>query len=307
MLPYQMSLAGKTFCGIGADVQLTSITGLRDMPPLRSGNVARGGQDGNFPGYNLLDAKAIVITFNISVTSGVNGPEYALQQLSTAFNNIPDPSTVALTPGQYLTGYVGGPANPTSVLLIQLPNRQYPLACFGRATKYALPVDLDYNFNHYAPTAEFTIDNGAVYDWHVISGSCGLPTPSVGLPFPVTFPATFGSSAGGVITLNNSGNYQTWPVIKFTGPCNTPVATLNSTGAYIGVNLALAAGDVLIIDTYAGTILLDGTGLRNNHIMPGSTFFALPSGSSSIGFGTNDALAVAGQMQVAILPAYAAV
>ena len=301
---YQVQVGGQTF-GAGTDAQLTGITGLRSAPPLRSGNIGRGGVDGNFPGFNYLDARVFTVTYHVIAPTAA--PETVLQNLARAHANIVDPSTVATTPGRYLTTLLGGNTLAASVMLIQLPGRTYPLACFGRPTNYALDTDLEASYNSHHVAAEWTVDDGAVYDYNPTIVSCGLPSTTAGMTFNTGFNLVFGASSGGSVTYTNTGNYQTWPVIKITGPCQYPVVTLNTTGAYLGLGLTLGVTDTVIIDMFAGTVTLNGTGMRNNVVLPGSSFWALGTGAQSIGFGTSDAVAPAAIMTVAAMPAWAAV
>ena len=304
MLQYQVAYLGVTL-GNGTPVNLSGITGLRALAPLRTGDVPRGSADGNFSGLNYLDARMVHMDFLIAATTNA---ETAIRSVASVFGvNITDATAYAMTVGRYLTGILGGNTLPPSMLTIQLPGRTYPIACFGRPDAFDLPIDDNYQYGWVAVSAEFKVPDGVLYDLNVQQATCGLQSPTAGLRFPVTFPATFGSSSGGSVSVNNTGTYRTHPVIRFTGPCTTPVATLNSTGQYVGVNIGLAAGDTVIVDTQAGTITLNGTALRNNNILPGSTFFTLPTGAQSVGFSTSDAITVAGTMTVAAMPAYSGI
>jgi hypothetical protein len=295
--PYQVSYNGLTF-GPGTDVQLQGITGIRSLPPMRTGDQARARVDGYTPGQNLLDERIITLSFLVSVTSG--SWETALANLAAAFTPFGDPSTVNLSFAQWLAT----PSQP-GMLQFQLPGWTYPIAAFGRPTKYDLPIDTDYQYHYARVAVEMTCPDGVLYENSLIQSTTGLPSPTAGLTFPVTFPASFGASTGGSVQVTNSGNYPTFPVITIQGPCTNPVVSLGS--LQLGVAISLGSTDSLVIDMRGGSVTLDGTGLRNNLLTSGFTFFPLPAGTSTVGFSSSDATQVTGTMTVALLPAFAAV
>jgi hypothetical protein len=123
---------------------------------------------------------------------------------------------------------------------------------------------------------------------------CGLPRPGTGLQFPAdTWPLDFGVASGGSMALINAGTATTWPVWTITGPCDQPVIRHSATGQALGFGLALAAGDVLVVDAGARTIRLNGSS-RRAALLPRSSWFGLPPGATGVEFDAlrNDAPAV---------------
>lgn len=84
------------------------------------------------------------------------------------------------------------------------------------------------------------------------SGSCGLPSVTGGLVFPITFPIVFaGSVSAGAIPVGNQGNIDSPPLLRITGPVTTPVVTLQrSDGAVqqLAYQGSLGALDYLDLD-----------------------------------------------------------
>lgn len=303
---YQVQLPTGAIVGAGTNVGLTSISGLRDLAALRSGDANRGQSDGAFGGLNLLGERPVQIQWELTTPTG--GVETGLQTLAAAFQNIQDPSTVCMTGGDYLRQVAGvGAQLPVSMLQFQLPGRPYPLVLFGRPSKYNPPIDQNYQYGRVQAASEWTSPDGVIYDLNVQQDSCGLPTPAAGLSWPAAWPWTWGASTSGGLSLNNPGSYQAAPLFVLRGPMSYPIIGNNNTGAFIKLNMALAATDVVVIDHQAGIVTLNGTANRNGIVTVGSSFFHCSPGITGIDFTTGDATFVAGTLTGYLLPTYSAV
>lgn len=93
-----------------------------------------------------------------------------------------------------------------------------------------------------------------------------------------SFPFGFGSSTPGQAICTNAGSAPTYPILTFTaggsglsGITVTKLATLEQWS----ITLAMSAGDVLVVDMGAQTVLLNGASRANVVNMPPSVFFAL--------------------------------
>ncbi|MFK0180003.1 phage distal tail protein [Streptomyces xanthochromogenes] len=86
-----------------------------------------------------------------------------------------------------------------------------------------------------------------------------LPAPAEALVEPYDFGPP-GST--GTMTATNAGNAPAHPVVEFRGPVIMPSLTNTATGDVLEYDLALAAGDVLTVDTAEGTVTLNGTASR---------------------------------------------
>lgn len=265
---YQLSYNGLTI-GAGTDVQLVGIDGLRALPGIRSSDVARPRADGSFGGLNFMGERIVTLQLLVMVTVA-NPWETVLEQLSAAFLHISDPGK--LLPLQF-----------------QLPG-QPALQIIGRPTRYHVPVDVPYAFHKAAVAIEMSCPDPLIYAAASSSVSAGLPNPTSGAVWPVTWPMTYGSSSGGALTVVNSGNWAT--PLKFTiqGPCVNPWVSLGS--AKLTFNLTLASTDTLTVDTGAHTITLNGTANRYNTLAVGSQWFTAAPGSSTVNFGSGDSTQV---------------
>ncbi|TDV47851.1 phage distal tail protein [Actinophytocola oryzae] len=119
---------------------------------------------------------------------------------------------------------------------------------------------------------------------------CGLPRPGPGVTFPLGFPLAFGEPVDGSLSMTNAGTAVAWPVWTITGPVNQPVIRNDSTGQRLAFSLRLAEGDTLTVDVAARTVTLGGAS-RRSMLLPGSTWFGLPPGTTAVGFDATDTTA----------------
>ncbi|MEV6073955.1 hypothetical protein AB0L80_02390 [Streptomyces sp. NPDC052069] len=103
-----------------------------------------------------------------------------------------------------------------------------------------------------------------------------------------SWPLEFGAPGStGALSVTNRGDAETHPIIEFRGPVTRPALTNLATGDVLEYDLPLAAGDVLTIDTRAGTVLLNGTASRIDAVtarsVPEQTFTLAP-GTTNLTF-----------------------
>ena len=77
------------------------------------------------------------------------------------------------------------------------------------------------------------------------------------------------------------------------GPCSQPLIMNLTTGVLLEYDIDLSSSDILYIDTYQGTVTLNGT--TANRLYTATTrsqpegVFTLPAGSSALAFRSDDA------------------
>lgn len=117
------------------------------------------------------------------------------------------------------------------------------------------------------------------------TGTTGLPSTTGGPTFPVTFPVTFSATTvSGQINAVNSGTLDTRPVLTITGPVVAPtVSALYPDGSVrqLIYSQDLATGDVLVIDTDAHTVVLNGVTSRRRFMTVSGGWPTLPAGGSA--------------------------
>jgi Phage tail protein len=308
LLQYQLQMPNGTVLGNQTGVELTGITGLLDMPPLRQADASRGQRDGSIPGLNFVGARSVGINYQITMVANNTTAEAKRALASAAHQNVSDPATVCMSGGDYLRQYAGiGTTKPVSAVQVQLVNRPLPLMFFGRPDKYATNIDMNFSYGQINIASEWACPDGLLYDVTVATGTCGLPNPVAGFVFPAVFPAVFGSSTGGSFSLTNAGSYPANPLFVISGPCTRPTIYNLTTGQQIRLNITLGVGDTLMIDVQSGVVTLNGQVNRNNTLDMSSVLFQIVPGTASIGFGTIDSVAVTGSLTGYLLPTYATI
>lgn len=100
--------------------------------------------------------------------------------------------------------------------------------------------------------------------------STGLPVTTGGMAPPLTPPLTSAASTvAGSITATNSGTIATRPLLTVRGPAAQPViiATYpDGSARTLSYSDTLLVGDVLVIDTDAHTVVLNGTASRRRYL-----------------------------------------
>lgn len=120
-----------------------------------------------------------------------------------------------------------------------------------------------------------------------VETSVGLPASVGGLSFPVAFPADFGLSSGGSVTVTNAGTVRTWPVLRLAGPLVNPRVINPATGDELHVTATIPAGQYIDIDTSARTVLLNGTASRRAAVTVAGEWLPVAPGVSSFRFGSD--------------------
>lgn len=124
------------------------------------------------------------------------------------------------------------------------------------------------------------------YSTTLQTGTTGLPSTTGGLTFPVTFPVTWSATTvSGQINAVNQGSMDTRPVLTITGPVVAPTVSAlypDGTVRQLVYSLDLATGDVLVIDTDAHTVILNGTVSRRRFMTVASGWPTIPANSQVI-------------------------
>lgn len=272
---YQGSYNGLTF-GPGSDVQYVSISGLRGLTTMRTGDVPKARDHGSWPGQDFMNER--IITLTLAVFAPQAPFATVLANIANAFQPIQDPTQ--LLPLQFLDP---GWATPRQLLARPIAG-DFDIDTSGYAFNVLQNIPI-----------QLSCPDPRLYDTIVQTvGPVGLPSPTAGLTFPVTFNVTFGSSTGGSMLLSNTGNFPTGPKFTIAGPMTNPTLLNEITGQFMTFNLPLAAGDVLVVDMRTHTAILNGTASRYNKIATGSAWFSIAPGNTTVQVGSSDSAAVAG-------------
>lgn len=116
-------------------------------------------------------------------------------------------------------------------------------------------------------------------------------TSGGGRTYDRTYPLTYAAGGtGGNLTVTNAGNFPTRPVLTITGPATSPRAENVTAGRHLLFDLTLGAGDFLVVDMDARTILLGGTASRYSSLAPGSSWWDLAPGENQLKYTSADSM-----------------
>ena len=235
----------------GVAWHLTGMEGW-DSPDQRAEYSAREADHGAWAAPVYLSQRPITLAGKIE-TSGVAVLDSAMEQLIAACALTDTTLTVYETTPKQATVRRSGP------LLLR------PIT--DRIAEYSILV---------------TAADPRRYSTTLQSQSTALPSVTGGLTLPITMPITISATTvAGSITLTNSGSMATRPTLTLAGPVDTPtiVAALpGGTVTQIAYGGALQAGDVLVIDSAARTVVLNGTASRRLYFS--GTWPEVPANSS---------------------------
>lgn len=254
--------------GPGTPYGWQSLSGWEDSPALDSGTVNRSDGHGAYPGRLLAQPRTITLD-GIVIRTEPAQMSRAVRALSaaTALRDDEIPLVVRLDSG-------------------------LPLLSWARCLRRAVPVG----------TGGYGVGvvQGAALQWEATDPrryslterqiEARLPQAEPGLDWTnsLVWPLDWGApGATGALSVPNEGDAPTHPLITFRGPVERPSLTNITTGDAVEYDLALADGDELLVDTEAGTVVLNGTASRlytaTTRSVPEQTF-VFPPGTTDLAF-----------------------
>jgi len=270
---WQMYFNGLTL-GNSTPYALYNVQGL-DLPAIRSGDVPRPREQGEWIGLDLMAGRLITIVGDM-ISNGTS-IESSAQNLGGAF--IPGGTTEL----------------PLWFQWANLPI----LAAMCRTRKNVTPIDLGFSVNALASmNLQLFATDPRLYAASQ-SSSCGVGTALGGGVFPATFPYSFThGSVAGSIAANNAGNFETRPLLTLTGPLTNPTVYNATTGWQLTltnpnqVGFTVQSGDTVTIDTDTHAVLyyVGGAGTPapiRAWIVAGSTWPSTPNGVAGLAPGNN--------------------
>ena len=148
------------------------------------------------------------------------------------------------------------------------------LVRLGGATmiKRTAPTTADFSFSLFAADPlRYDVNRSSVTLARFVAGG--------GRRYPFRPPRNYGAAgSSGTGWVNNAGTADTWPTVTFTGPTVNPSLTADD-GRALAVNLALGAGEQLVLDAAARTVMQGGSS-RRQYLRSSSRWFELPAGRS---------------------------
>ncbi|REE61448.1 tail protein [Streptomyces sp. 3212.3] len=274
---YQLDVGGLVI-GTGTLVPVAEITGF-GAPDRRTADVDNPTDDGGFPGVDLLGTRPV------SIEAGIRTP------------NNPGAALDLLAQLQQVTGAdsIRKTAGALAALRVKLPGRDVK-RLYGRWRRVEA-VSMSQAVYGWIPlTLEFTATDP---NWHADDSQAlvlplDISNDSEGFTAPVVAPITTGvsdpSQRPGWVT--NNGNEAAWPQVRIDGPVTNPKVWVVETGRYLLLQMDLAAGEWIDIDTRPGArwVLRNGSGNAAPALTAGSRMdlFQIPKGTSEIRWTATD-------------------
>lgn len=224
--------------GDGTNYYVDKLDGWRGLPPVDSGNVPKAGAHGSWSGRPLAQERVVTVEFSIRP----DGEETeALVAAVEAACPLGDGTELPLVVRPYGT----------------------PILMYAQVHRLALPMDLGYRRWVKGCAIQWVCSDPARYSVSEQSITIAAPTLAVGgLDWPLEYPLDWGTpGVPGVGTATNTGSSPTSPRLVFTGPVTTPNVLNFLTGQMLEFDVDVPAGVQLIVDTAAGTVLMNGASL----------------------------------------------
>lgn len=258
----QARIGGGSYNGLafgpGTRVHVSAIEGVDDLPDVRSSDQPRS-THGEFRGRDLSAGRVVTIEW------GLRGADEA------GLAALRDAVAAATVPQD----------DDELPLYLFDSTRLF----FVRPRKRAMPRRMDAPERLGRALVEFKATDPRLYSATLHSVAVALPTAGGGATFPLTFPLVFGAvGAGGLVSVSNAGNFPTGAVLRIDGPVSNPSVEHVGQGRVLRFAITLAAGEYLLVDTDARTVLLNGTASRRG-TMTTAQWFQLTPGENTLRFG----------------------
>ncbi|WP_203610223.1 phage tail domain-containing protein [Streptomyces sp. SID8111] len=273
---------GGFLLGPGTPYRWRRLSGWGDLPGLDSGTVPRAGAHGAFPGRLFSQVRTVTVDELI-----IRAPRAQVGAVVGALES----ATV--------------PVDEELPLVAWLDERG-PLLVHARVTRRLIPAGVGYRVGViHGGAVEFEATDPRRYELVERSSVARLPMPEPGLDWHTDGAGAddgldwrlAGGGEGGVsfgepgstgaLSVHNAGSAPAHPLVEFRGPVDRPSLTSLVTGDALEYDLPLAAGDVLVVDTRAGTVTLNGSASRLHlataRSVPEETF-TLPPGATDYTF-----------------------
>lgn len=262
LLDYQLGIRSIVL-GPGSNYIVHTVDGL-GSPEVRSSDEPKPKQHGDFYGVDTYGSRVVTIELTARGETPVQA-RVAYDALVAAWQLLDGEDTVSLEfklPG---TGQLA---------IIGRPRRLANTDQFTRLKSRRVGV-----------TLEFYSADAAIYSATENSVAVPLSTLVGGRAYPRVYPKAYGGGTSGVEEVSNVGNFAVWPVIRFwggtAGSVNPSIENVTQGKTFTFAD-TVPAGSYVEVDMDARTVLLDGTVSRRGSVRPGSEWFPLAPGVTSL-------------------------
>ena len=259
--------------GYGTAYRMLTLEGWEELPPARYEKNVRTNAHGAHPSPVYSDERIVGIE---GWCWGSDDRDQLLADFRARMTYEDDTEPLAVTvAGKTLTaGAQLILAQPTIV------RGQWGVGRFGWLLKWRCPDPLRYG--------------------DPVTVSTGLPSAGGGLAYPLAYPLAYGTTgAPGRVTLVNPGSADAPILLDVTGPLDAGFeVSAIETGQRLTYPVPVPAGQVIELDTAAGTVLVEGTASRRGNLS-NADWMLVPKGGTltlqftSLGGASSDAAELA--------------
>ncbi|MFI6699337.1 phage distal tail protein [Streptomyces sp. NPDC050509] len=258
--------------GTPFEIDRAGLSGWDDLPGIDVGDVPRPDQHGSWPGSRWAQPRLVDATVWLLPASRAGA---------------------RATLGEFRSGT--GLDGAERWLAVRLHGET--LAVRARISRRVVPQDRSFLLNGTSRTSlQWTATDPRRFGTDEQGARTGLPSAEPGVDWPdggLDWPLDWGTAgSNGSLTAVNSGDTAAHPLIEFRGPVQRPSLTRLSDGRRLQYDITLAADDVLTVDTWTGTVVLNGTASRLYTATAASApeqLFLLEPGETSLAFRSEDA------------------
>jgi len=237
---------------------------LFGVPEIRTVDYYRPARHGEVAGQDLLAARTVVLEVHVNAAIEEDA-ETALHQLTVAFSAVDADTTLDIE----VTGAVA-----------------YRL--YGRPRGVEVALDKQVRGGVIRARCTFKAMDPRLYIAAAQTLPISLAGGGGGLTFNATADFTFGGAvSGGTATATVAGTIPVPWVATMTGPLTNPIFEHVGQGRQIALVGTVNAGETLVVDSDARTILLNGTTSRYSFLSSTSRWFDLTPGANLLAFRTS--------------------
>lgn len=233
--PFQYELGNGVnalLMGSGTPIKTEKIVGLFDLPEIKDRDMDKQSDHGAFPGVDLLSKRKIEITANVLTDETSLNRIDAQRQMATQIN---------------LCRRWLQPSAMDLFFVFRRPAAVAPyyfdFLCLVRPKRRSLPSDSDLALGLGKLITELHAADPRIYSLASYTQHCDIPN----------------GVANSAAIIHPNGEASAYPVITINGPTqDIRIQNGDDSNRAIKLDLAMGGGDVLVIDTLAKTVALNG-------------------------------------------------
>ncbi|MGW1801588.1 phage distal tail protein [Streptomyces sp. NPDC001984] len=274
---YQFDVGGVVI-GSGTLLPVGEFTGL-GAPDRRTADVDNPTDDGGFPGLDLFGTRTV------SIEAGIRTPDDpgAALDLLAQLQQVTGADSIRKTAGALALLRAKWPGRDVKCLFGRW--RRVEAVTMSQAVYGWIPLQLEFAATD--PRWHADEVQSLVLPLDISNDSQGFTAP---VEAPITTGVSNPSERPGWVT--NHGDVTAWPTLRIDGPVTNPKVWVVETGRYLQLQISLAAGEWIDIETRPGTrwVLRNGSGNAATALTSGSRLdlFQIPKGTSEIRWTATD-------------------